>query len=236
MTARRRLGAVLIAAALAAVVGGADARAAAVTQLVVFRDGDGVAKRAATGATTVRVGRRECAVAAATPLAALVRSRVGALGLKDYGSCSARPRDATSLFVRSIRGERNRGQNGWVYKVGRRAGSAGAADPSGPFGAGRLRSDARVTWFYCLMQTGGCQRTLEASATAEAGAVVARVTGYDDRGAGVAIAGATVHVGGTEALTGLDGSVRVATAAGRQRVWAENAGMVRSFTETVSVP
>ena len=36
-----------------------------------------------------------------------------------------------------IAGERNRGQDGWVYKVGRRAGTAGAADAAGPFGNGR---------------------------------------------------------------------------------------------------
>ena len=63
----------------------------------------------------------------------------------------------------------NRGQNGWVYKVGRRAATAGAADPTGAFGNGRLRRGQRVTWFYCRLRAGGCQRTLELRLSAEPG-------------------------------------------------------------------
>ena len=38
-----------------------------------------------------------------------------------------RPAATTSaLIVTGIRGDRNRGQRGWVYKVGRRAGTTGA--------------------------------------------------------------------------------------------------------------
>ena len=49
--------------------------------------------------------------------------------LRDYGACSRRARDAGSLYVRQIGPDRERGRDGWVYKVGSRAGSTGAADP-----------------------------------------------------------------------------------------------------------
>ena len=54
--------------------------------------------------------------------------------------------------------------DGWVYKVGNKAAPAGAADPTGPFGRGLLRSRQRVTWFWCVVEPDGdgCQRTLDA--------------------------------------------------------------------------
>lgn len=205
-----------------------------IAQLVVFRDGKATTKRVAARSAEARIGRRPCVAGAGTALAALLRSHVGAVGLRDFGSCSTRPRDSAGLFVRSIRGERNRGVNGWVYKVGFRGASAGAADPSGPFGAGRLRSGARVTWFYCLVGSDGCQRTLSVTTTPEAGGLLVRVTGYDDRGAGVPVDAATVHVGAATATTGPDGVAHVATVPRGTRVWAEKDGMVRSFSESVS--
>jgi hypothetical protein len=231
------LGAAATAAALVgAVTPAANAAGAAptVAQLVVFRDGAAATKRVAARAVGVRVDGHRCAAGQGTALAALLRSHVGAIGLRDYGSCSARPRDSAGLFVRSIRGERNRGVNGWVYKVGPRGASAGAADPAGPFGSGRLRSGARVTWFYCQVGGDGCQRTLAIGAGTEPGGLVVRVTGYDDRGAGVPVEGATVHAGGATATTGVDGVAHVAAPPGRTRVWAEKAGMIRSFSEVVS--
>jgi hypothetical protein len=192
-------------------------------------------KRVAARAATVRLGRRRCVAGTGTSLAALVRSHVGSLALHDYGSCSTRPRDSAGLFVRAIRGERNRGVDGWVYKVGNRGASAGAADPAGPFGTGRLRSGARVTWFYCHMGDDGCQRTLALSATPEPGGVAVRVSGYDDQGRGVAVAGAIVHAGTATATTGDDGSAHIAAPQGPVRVWAEKQGLVRSFSERVEV-
>jgi hypothetical protein len=216
-------------------VADAAKRPAVVEQLVVFRDGAAVAKRVTARQVSVRVGRRSCIAAAGTPLAALVRSRPGTLRLFDYGSCSAKPRDGAGLFVRAIRRDRNRGQDGWVYKVGNRVGTAGAADPSGPFGRGRLRSDARVTWFYCDQGPEGCQRTLGVRASAAAGGVLVRVTGYGDRGDGTPVEGATVHAGDATATTAADGSATLPLPSS-VRVYAEKPGLVRSFDERVQSP
>ena len=114
-------------------------------------------------ARSVRVGGRRCAVGRATPLSALAGTRLR-LRLRDYGACGRSPRDAGSLYVRQVGADRASGASGWVYKVGRRAGTTGAADPSGPFGRGRLKGGARVLWFWCSQGRGqSCQRTLEVS-------------------------------------------------------------------------
>ena len=203
---------------LAALLAASPAAGAApkVEQLVVFRDGDAVARTVAAKQVPVRVGGRRCAAGEGTALAALARSKVGRLGLRDFGSCSSRARDSAGLFVQSIAGERNRGQNGWVYKVGRRAATAGAADPSGPFGRG--------------------QRTLALTARAGPGAVDVTVRGYDDEGGGVPIEGATVRAGAVSAFTAADGRARLALPAGGHRLVAEKDGLVRSFAERVAVP
>jgi hypothetical protein len=214
----------------------AEAAAPEIRQLVVFRDGSADADVVSTRATRVRVEGRRCTAGDGTALAALVRSRPGRISLRDFGACSLRPRDGAGLFVQAIRGDRNRGPNGWVYKVGRRAATAGAADPGGPLGRGRLRSRQRVTWFYCRLRDGGCQRTLELSWRAEPGALVATVRGYDDDARGVAVAGATVRAGGVEALTDANGEARLALPSGRYRAVAEKRGLVRSFTERVELP
>jgi hypothetical protein len=236
-------GAVVTAGAAATALGSTEpgvdhSRAAAPTvrQLIVFRDGSAVSKMVSTRATRVRVEGRRCTAGGRTPLAALVRSRPGQLALRDFGACSLRPRDGGGLFVQAIRGDRNRGQNGWVYKVGRRAATAGAADPGGPLGRGRLRAGQRVTWFYCRLRDGGCQRTLELGWRAEPGTLVATVRGYDDDARGVSVEGAMVRAGGTEALTNSTGEARLALPAGRYRAVAEKARLVRSFTERVEVP
>jgi hypothetical protein len=234
---RRSLTPVLAALVAAGAVAAPSASAAApkVEQLVVFRSGAAVQKKTGSRATSVVVRGRRCAVAGATTLAALRRSRVGRLRVRDFGACSSRPRDAAGLIVTGIRSDRNRGQRGWVYKVGPRAGTAGAADPAGPFGNGRLRAGQRVTWFYCV-RAGDCQRTLEVSATPVPGGIEATVRGYDDAGDGVLVEGAAVRASGVTGVTGADGTVRLALPPGAHRVVARKAGLVRSFTERVEVP
>jgi hypothetical protein len=230
--------AVALAAALT-VLGGAPAAPAAspqVRQLLVFRDGSAVQKTVSTRASTVRVGGRRCSTGKSTALSALVRSRPGTLRLLDFGSCSPESGDGAGLFVKRIRGDANRGQNGWVYKVGRRAATAGAADPSGPFGRGRLRRGQRVTWFYCRLRNGGCQRTLELTLRTEPGSVVASVRGYDDEGRAVAVPGASVTAGAASALTDAGGEARLTLAEGRHLVVAQKQGTIRSFAERVAVP
>ena len=228
--------ALALAAAVVALGGAAEAAPPKVRQLVVFRDGSAQTNTVSTRASTVRVDGRRCTTGRATALSALVRSRVGRLRLLDFGSCSLSAADGGGLFVKKIRGDANRGQNGWVYKVGRRAATAGAADPSGPFGRGRLRGAQRVTWFYCRMRNGGCQRTLELSLRAEPGSVVASVRGYDDAGRAEAVAGASVTAGAASALTDAAGEARLALPAGSHSVVAQKEGAVRSFAERVVLP
>ena len=230
----------VLSALITLVVVGAAAPAALaaapkVRQLVVFRDGHALAKRVSTAATTVNVAGRRCAVGERTALAALVRSRPGPLRFRDFGACSASPRDAAGLLVTRIGPDRNRGQRGWVYKVGRRAATAGAGDPAGPFGRGRLRAGQRVTWFYCL-RAADCQRTLEVRATPTPGGIVATVRAYDDAGDGVPVEGASVTAGGVTGLTAADARVEIALSPGTHRVVARKDGLVRSFTERVEVP
>jgi hypothetical protein len=193
-------------------------------------------------ARSVRVHGRRCAVGRATPLSVLAGTRLR-LRLQDYGSCGRSPADAGALYVTQVGRDRRSGARGWVYKVGNRAGTTGAADPSGPFGTGRrLRAGQRLLWFWCVQDRGQqCQRTLEARPerfTVAPGAPL-RVTvrGYDDNGRGVPVAGAIVRLGGAEAVTGADG-VAVVTAparAGAARLTAERDGMVRAFPRRVVV-
>jgi hypothetical protein len=227
----RRL--VMIALAVAAAAP-ASASAAEVELMVVGK------QRVLREATEVRlkergvkVGRRSCRVAARTPLAVLAAARLK-LGIRDYGRCGRRPRDATGLYVSKVAGERERGRGGWVYKVGRRAPSLGAADVSR-----RLRDGQRVMWFWCEQDaTGGCQRTLEAqpdrTAAAPGETLTVRVRGYDDLGRGVAVEGATVRLGSATAVTGPDG-VAVLTVVDGGALHAEKDGMIRAFPQRVVV-
>lgn len=229
---------VAAALAAAALAPAAEAAPPRVSQLVAFRDGGAEQKRVTARAATARVGGRRCKVGAATPMAALLRSGVGPLRIKDYGECSGRPVDAAGLYVAAIRGDRARRQNGWVYKVGNKVATAGAADPAGPFGRGRLRKGQRVTWFYCRMnvRTSSCQRTLGLTASAPGGGTVhVTVRAYDDRGRARPQAGATVHAGVATATTGSDGKVTMTLPRGRNALWATAPGRVRSFKEAVDV-
>jgi hypothetical protein len=228
--------ALLIAAAAAALAAPQTAPAATVTTMVA---GKTKVLRAAkpvklVDRRRVRVGGRRCTVAGATPLGVLAGTSL-ALRVRDYGSCGRRAADAALLFVTGIAGERNRGQDGWVYKVGRKVASAGAGDRSGR----RLRGGDRLLWFYCRTQrTGGCQRTLEVvpdRATAAPGEMVRiRVRGYDDQGRGIAVPGATVRVGSASATTDEGGTaVLPAPEAGRLAVTATRAGMIPAFPAEV---
>ena len=182
----------------------------------------------------VKVGSRRCTVSGKTPLGVLAATSL-TVKVRDYGSCGRRPADAASLFVTRIGAERNRGQDGWVYKVGRKVSSAGAGDRS----ARRLRGGDHVLWFYCRTQrTGGCQRTLEArpdrSTAAPGETVGVTVRGYDDQGRGIAVAGATVTLGSATATTDADGVAQlVVPAAGRLKLGASRTGMVPAFPGSV---
>jgi hypothetical protein len=207
-----------------------------VDQMVVFRGGAAVSGRVLAKRTTARVGGRRCAVAAATPLAALLRADPGPIAYHDYGSCSRRPADSAGLFVKALRGERNRGKDGWVYKVGRKLATAGAADPSGPFGSGRLRGGDDVVWFYCRQRdSGSCQRTLEIATAVDGRRLTVTVTGYDDAGEGARIAGATVRGGGERATTDSDGRATLTLRRGSHRVHAAKRGAIRSFARRVKI-
>jgi hypothetical protein len=222
-----------LTALLLAVLAAPAAAAPKVTTMVVGKSRVLAGPKTVTAkAAKVKVGKRRCAVGRATPLAALARLGLK-LRLKDYGACGRRAADSTGLFVTRIGPDRNRGQNGWVYKVGRKVPSTGAADTTGK----RLRGGARVLWFFCRTQrSGGCQRTLEATpeGAATAGAPL-RVTvrGYDDNGRGKPVAGATVTLGGTTAQTGADGVATLTAPAGPAKLAATAAGMVPSFPQTV---
>jgi hypothetical protein len=207
-----------------------------IAQLVVFKNGAAVQTNVTAAKTTAKVGGKRCAVGAGTALAALLRSGIGSLQLKDYGGCSNRPADAAGLYVSRIRKDRAQGVHGWVYKVGNKTASAGAADPTGPFGSGRLKTGVRVTWFYCHMKANGCQRTLAVKPEALGGGQV-RVTvrAYDDRGKARAGAGATVHVGAVTATADSNGVATLTAPPGTTQVHAEANGSVRSFTEQTVV-
>jgi hypothetical protein len=224
----------LVAAATfpAAAAGGSPG----VSQLVVFRDGSAKEKTVHARRVTVRVNGRSCALPVGTPLAALAASRVAPIGFKDFGSCSRRARDASGLFVRSLGPDANAGEDGWVYKVAHKLGTAGAADPTGPFGHGLLRSRSQVLWFYCHFQNGSCQRTLSfARISSASGQVTVQLRAYNDQGRGVPAAGATVHLDSAAAVTGADGSATFATSAGTHRLYADQPGRIRSFTARVVV-
>ena len=198
-------------------------------------------------AFTAKASGRRCAVAAATPLAALAAAdHAGgpAFRVRDLGHCSrSRAADSTALFVDRVGKDRNHGTDGWEYKVGNKAGSTSAADPSGATGNGRrLRRGDHVTWFWCVLSasTEQCQRTLVVSAPASAtpgGAVRATVRGYDDGGHGRAISGATVTLGGQTGTTGADGRVTLTApaSAGRVKLSATHAGMVPAAPRSVRV-
>jgi hypothetical protein len=207
-----------------------------VEHLLVFRDGSAKQRDVVADPATARVEGRRCGVAAGTPLAALLSSGVRPIRITDYGSCSRRPANSGGLYVTAIERDRAKGRNGWVYKVGNKVGTAGAADPAGPFGRGRLVEGRRVTWFWCRMRVRGCQRTLTIKTrTPGGGAVEVTVRDHDDFGRGRRVKGATVHAGDATATTNRDGKATLELEPGTVDVWATAKGRVRSFEEAVDV-
>jgi hypothetical protein len=237
----RRTAALLLAGAVIASPAAAEARARVDVMVVGKSRVLAGPKPVVLKSRTARVGAKRCAIGRATPLSALAGTHVS-FRLTDYGACSRRARDAGSLYVAKIGPDRESGRDGWVYKVGNRAGSAGAADPAGPFGTGRLlRAGERVLWFWCVKDAAdSCQRTLDAkpaqTRVGPGAALSVTVRGYDDNGNGVPVAGAVVRVGGSSALTGADGvAVLTVLAAGKYRLTAKKPGMVRSFATRITV-
>jgi hypothetical protein len=225
-----------IALGVAAACAVATPAFAKVDQLVVFKSGDADQKLVKAAAAKARVGGKSCAVGGGTALAALLQSGLGGIKLKDYGACSGKPADAGGLYVSRIRTDAAHGVDGWVYKVGNKAATAGAGDPTGPFGNGRLKSGARVTWFFCHMKASGCQRTLTVKPEALGGGQVrVSVKGYDDRGKARAAAGATVHVGSATATADSNGVATITVMPGPAKVYAAAKSSVRSFTEKIAV-
>ncbi len=194
---------------------------------------------------TVRAGKKRCKVAANTPLAALVAaSRRNKFGfrIKDFGSCSKRMAASSSqLFVNKIGSFSNKGSDGWFFKVNDKAGTTGSADPSGPFGNGRLSSGDRVAWFYCKYKksSGSCQRTLRlvSNTTARKGKrYKVKVVGYDNSKRGRAIRKARVSLGGQTALTDNKGRASFKPRQkGKLKLTALRRGMVPAFPVQVKV-
>jgi hypothetical protein len=237
----RRLLPLLLAGAVLAAPAAAEGRAKVHVMVVGKSAVLAGPERVALKSRTAPVGGKRCSIGRATPLSVLAGTDVS-FSLEDYGACSGRARDAGALYVRKIGPDRERGRDGWVYKVGRRAGSAGAADPSGSFGTGRLlRAGQRVLWFWCVKDAAdSCQRTLAATPSgkrvAPGGPLSVTVRGYDDNGDGVRVAGALVRLGESAALTGADGvATLTAPAAGTYRLRAEKPGAVISFPVRVAV-
>jgi hypothetical protein len=211
--------------------------AARIHQLVVFKSGAARQSQPLRAGAIARVGRKRCAVAAGTPLAALIRSGIGPLSIRDYGSCGKRAANSSSLFVSAIGSNRNRGMDGWVYKSGNVLGTAGSGDPSGPLGRGLLRGGAHVTWFWCHVsaRNGGCPHTLGISVRSTGAGVAVQVRQYNDQGKGRSAVGATVHVGRRTARTGSRGGATVRAPRGHYSVWATQPGRIRSFSTPAEV-
>lgn len=234
------------AVAVCAMAGGATDAAAQrgaplVDLMVAFPGGRVVEDEVRTVRTRVPVRRKRCAVPAATPIAALALRRFARIRFVDYGSCSSRAADASGLFVKALGRFVNKGLDGWVYKVDRKLGTAGGADPTGPFGEGRLRRGQRVLWFYCVFVDSSCQRSLDVETEVDGGELQVSVDAYDDEGEGVDAARATVIVrprkgrGVVRRATDGEGRVSIALESGRYEVFARKAGTIRSFPEDVEI-
>lgn len=230
------------------VVDGAAAAAPPSVQTMIVGVGVRILAQARTvsaATTTVSVGSKGCVVSAGTPLAALAAvRRAGGPGfaLRDYGRCGSSTASSAELFVSSLDGETNSGQSGWEYKVNGVSGSTGAADPSGPQGNGRhLASGEQVLWFWCQARAGGCERTLQLSAstaTVHPGhTVTVSVNGLDNDGRAIPVAGAIVTLGSDFASTAANGRATLLAPSGRgsYQVSAARSGLVPSFPETIVV-
>jgi hypothetical protein len=199
-------------------------------------------------AETVSTPHGDCGVALGLPLdalAVLARTSRITMSLTDYGHCTSSPAGSGQLFVTAIDGEQNHGLNGWEYKVDGRSGTAGAADPTGPFGNGRLKPYERLVWFWCQSFDGGCQRSLEVRAprSVRRGATFSvTVVGDDNNGNGEPMSGARVSAGASRgasvsAVTGHSGraTFRAPSRPAVLTVNATRAGSVPAFPVAVQV-
>jgi hypothetical protein len=180
-------------------------------------------------ATVVRASRRACKVAGSSPLAALA----GALDnrdvrwhVRDFGRCERRnARSSGQLFVDRVARDRNRGQDGWVYKVNDYAPTVGAADTAGR----RLRNGDRVLWLYCVMDAASrsCQPSLRIVPGA---ALRVGVHAYDNERHAKPAAGALVTLGPASAIADANGVASLASPpAGRYSLTATAPGAVPAF-------
>jgi hypothetical protein len=202
------------------------------------------AQKVRAGPARLRASGRRCLVPASTPLAALVgRLELSGTGyhVRDFGRCSdRRSTSSAQLFVDRVGSDRNRGQNGWFYKVNDRAGTAGAADPAGT--PGRLRGGDRVLWFYCEFDSraASCQRSLEVLAPGlpalAGGRLAVAVRGYDNERRARPVEGATVTLGPVSAATDRLGRAELTPPApGRYLLRAEKPGSVPAFPLPIRV-
>lgn len=214
--------ALAVAALLVALSAPASAGAAGpqVRAMVVGKSGNVVA-----GVKSVRLDafrHRRCRIRAGLPLGVLHFLR---LSYRTRGSCD-------SLYVTQVGGSRAFGQQGWVYKVGTRGGTASASDPSGPFGSGRIRSGAEVVWFWCRRAL-RCQRSLKVTGERRVrvgGRLRVRVRGYDDFGRSRVVRGALVSVGRARVRTNRRGLATIRMIRrGVFRLRASRRGLVPAF-------
>ena len=224
--------------------GTTSARAAARVQVMVMGKGGPVVQAVTLRSrpTVVRAAGRACKVSGATPLAALAAALDGqdvAWHLRDFGSCERRRPDSSGqLFVDRIAKDRNRGQDGWVYKVNDFARTVGAADVAGR----RLRKGDRVLWLYCVLDpaTRSCQRSLRAVPNATSGppggAVRVKVRAYDNERRGSPAAGARVTLGPATAVADAGGVASLAAPSpGRYTLTAGAPGALPSFPVSYEV-
>jgi len=247
----------IVALAVTPVAGSVAAsagRAAAVTsadplvQTMVVGKGGRIlfgARNLTASATTLSISGRACAVAGGTALAdlaAIHRAGGPTFGMRDYGHCGASASSSAELFVYTVGGQTNRGQDGWEYKVDSRSGTTGAGDPSGPQGDGRLlQAGDRVLWFWCEATAGGCQRTMEmdpsSTLVAPGQSITVAVRGFENEGRSSAVAGAGLSLGSDIAATGAAGraQVRAPRTPGRYELSANHRGMVPPFPWAIVV-
>jgi len=214
-----------VAAPPAAAASAAAAKPPTVAMMVVGKTRTLMAARSvALKANSIKIGRRRCAVAAGTALTGLIDARLKPR-VTNVAGC-----DPASMFVDKIGPDANRGIAGWEYKVGHASPSPSAGDPGG-----RLRAGQQLVWFWCT-RASACQRTLALSVSGNRLSAATRVTvtGYDDNGHGTRIAGATVHVDSTTAVTGADGTATVLLTPGRHTLFATKTGLVQSFPTVVT--
>lgn len=229
--AARRNIAVLVAigASLALSVGVASASPPNVTSMVVSKAGVILQPTTVSAHSfTIPVGSRKCTIAEGTPLAALKATGI-VFHVKDYAKCSTKPSASAGLFLDRILTTSNTGSSGWTFKVNNRAGTAGSADASGPFGTGPLANGDKVVWFWCVFDANwACQRNLAISvptAASPGSTITVTVTAVDDFGVAIPASRVKVTAGSATATTSADGkaSLKVPSASGQVSVRAVDA-------------